>query len=376
MLATAIYLVLHWSREARALRITFGILMLEAGAIASGRIGLPITAWVLHAAGLAAALILVVLFQPELRHALNRLEVTLRWRGQRGVLLGALEAISSATFSLAAARRGALIVIARRESVGELVRAGIPLGGQISPEILEAIFRKVSPVHDGAALIEGDHIVRVGAVLPLTHREDLPRMWSTRHRAAMGLAERCDALVIVASEERGVVTLLHDSTFQTVATGEELLVLLSELMPVPVHARSWRIFGRSELALQVVAVFLAFMIWISYQYAGNAVFLRTVPIEFADLAPGLQIADQSDVAAKLRLHGSTWLLDSIDTERLVIRLSLAGRGEGPHSVEISAGSLRLPPGILAEDVSPQRVRLRLARQPSTELHEIGKRERR
>jgi DNA integrity scanning protein DisA with diadenylate cyclase activity len=83
VLTAAIYLVLYWSREARALRVTFGILTLEAGAIACGRIGLPITSWVLHAAALVAALILIVLFQPELRHALNRLEITLRCLTQR-----------------------------------------------------------------------------------------------------------------------------------------------------------------------------------------------------------------------------------------------------------------------------------------------------
>lgn len=158
-----------------------------------------------------AALIFIVLFQPELRHALNRLEVTLRWPRRRGAHRGALEAIATATFSLAAARRGAPIDIGRRDAVAELVRGGLPLGGQISLEILEAIFRKVSPAHAGAALIERDHIVRVGAVLPLAHSEDLPRLWSTRHRAAMGLAEQCDALVIVASEKRGEVTLVHDS---------------------------------------------------------------------------------------------------------------------------------------------------------------------
>jgi diadenylate cyclase len=193
VLATAIYFVLHWSREARALRLTLGILALEASAIVTGRVGLPVTSWVLHASALIAALILVILFQPELRHALSRLEISLRWPRQRAVLQGALEAVSTAMFSLAAARRGALIVIGRRDSVAELVDGGVPLGGQASPEILEATFRKVSPVHDGATLIEGDQIIRVGAILPLARTASLPRAWGTRHRPGMGLAERWDA---------------------------------------------------------------------------------------------------------------------------------------------------------------------------------------
>ena len=244
VLVAAIYFVLHWSRQARALRVTFGILALEAGAVLSTRFGLPISSWVLHASALVAALVLIVLFQPELRHALSRLELTLRWPRQRAVLLNALEAISSATCSLATAKRGALLVIERRESVAELVRGGVPLGGQVSPEILEAIFRKVSPVHDGATLIEGDQIIRVGAILPLSQTEALPRMWGTRHRAGMGLAERCDALVIVASEERGEVTLMHDSSFETVRTAGALLDLLHTLMPPPIRPSRWHVFNR------------------------------------------------------------------------------------------------------------------------------------
>lgn len=373
VLAVTIYVVLHWSREARALRITFGILALEAGAIACSRIGLPITSWVLHAAALVAALMLIVLFQPELRYALNRLEVTLRWPRQRGVLLGALEGISAATFSLAAAGRGALLVIARRDPVGELVRGGVPLGGQVSPEILEAIFRKVSPVHDGAALIDGDHIVRVGAILPLSHSEDLPRMWGTRHRAGMGLAERCDALVIVASEERGEVTLMHDSGFERGATEEDLLVSLRELIRLPPPSGG-RFFSRSELGLQALAGALAFAIWTSLLYAGNSVLVRTIPIEFTNLSPGLRIADQSAAAVQVRLRGSSWLLDSIGTDQLLIRVSLAGLGESPHSVDIPPQLLGLPVGVIAEEVSPERVKVRLARQPGAGPQDNSRRE--
>jgi diadenylate cyclase len=217
VLTFAMYLVLHWSRQARALRVTLWILALEAGALFAAYAGLIFTSAILHAATITAALVLIVLFQPELRHALNRLEVTLRSRRQSEVLVRGFETIANAIFSLAGARRGALVVIGRQDSVNELVDRGVPLGGQVSSEILEAVFRKVSPVHDGATIIEADHITRVGVILPMSHRQDLPAVWGTRHRAAMGLSERCDALVIVVSEERGEVTLVHDSAFERIA---------------------------------------------------------------------------------------------------------------------------------------------------------------
>lgn len=175
--------------------------------------------------------------------------------------MGALEAIARATFSLASARRGALVVIGRRDAVAELVRGGVPLGGQVSPEILEAIFRKVSPVHDGATLIEADHIIRVGAILPLAQREDLPARWATRHPAGMGRAERCDALVIVASEERGEATLMYDATFERMPTADALLAALRTLMPAPASSSRQPFFNRRELGLQAIAAVIALAIW-------------------------------------------------------------------------------------------------------------------
>ena len=104
---------------------------------------------------------------------------------------------------------GALIVVARRNAVTELVSGGITLEPQFQSEILQAIFQKTSPVHDGAVIVRGDRIMRAATVLPLTERERVPSYYGTRHRAAMGLSERCDALVVVVSEERGEVKLME-----------------------------------------------------------------------------------------------------------------------------------------------------------------------
>src|SRR5262249_9125124 len=108
----------------------------------------------------------------------------------------------------ALARCGALIVVTRKDLLSELVTPGLALDGQVSAQILETVFRKDSPVHDGAAIVEGDRITRVGCVLPLTLWPHVPRQWGTCHRAGMGLADRSDAIVVVVSEERGEVTLM------------------------------------------------------------------------------------------------------------------------------------------------------------------------
>jgi diadenylate cyclase len=362
VLTTAIYVVLHWSREARALRVTFGILALEAGALAAVRADLVLTSWVLHGAAIVAAIVLIALFQPELRYALNRLEVTAGRFPKGSPLVAGLEAISTAIFSLAAAHRGGLVVLQRRDAINELVQGGVPLGGQLSVEILEAIFRKVSPVHDGATVVEGNQITRVGAILPLSDRPDLPRSWGTRHRAAMGLAERSDAIVIVASEERGDVTVISDGQFRPVSSAQELLAVLHGVTTRSARSSGWHLFDRKELGTLAIAVSFATAIWATLVLGENTVQTRTVPVELINVADGLRISQQSTATVQLRLHGSSWLLTSVDPRSLVLRVSMAEMKEGMHTVALQTNALTLPFGVTVDGVSPERISVGLARQ--------------
>ncbi len=361
VLSLFIYLLLRWSRDARALRVTLGILGLEAGAFIARQLDLAITVWVLHAAAVTAGVVLIVLFQPELRHALNTLEVALKRSDRGGALSHALEVVSAAAFSLAGAGRGALLVLTRRDAVNELLPGGVPLGGHVSPEILEAVFRKVSPVHDGATIIEGDRITRVGALLPLSQSEKLPGQWGTRHRAGMGLAERSDAVIVVASEERGDVTLMHDGEFRRVRSAGEMLTELRTLFAPQPTVRSTRHFRRSELLLQGIAVVLALVVVAATSLvAGTVVRVRTVPIEVTNLAPELMILDQSAVATQLQLRGNSWALDAIERAPLAARADVGNLSQGVHDIALGVPR-SLPRGIAVDAISPERITVRLAK---------------
>jgi uncharacterized protein (TIGR00159 family) len=350
---------LRWSRDARALRVTIGILALEAGALVAGRFDLVITGWVLHAAAVGAGVVLIVLFQPELRHALSMLELALKRSDRRSALSQALEVVSAAAFSLASARRGALLVLTRHDSVNELLQGGVPLGGHVSPEILEAVFRKVSPVHDGATVVDGDRITRVGALLPLSQSEKLPKKWGTRHRAGMGLAERSDAVVVVASEERGDVTLMRDGAFRRVDSAADMLTELKTLFaPLPAPPAT-RYFRRSDLLLQGIAIVLALIVVAATpMVAGTVVRVRTVNIEVTNLAPGLRILDQSAVVAQVQLRGNSRTLDSIEGASLTARANVQGLPEGIHDVGLEV-AWRLPIDVVVEAISPDRIIFRL-----------------
>src|SRR5262245_21465497 len=164
VLAVAIYLLLRWSREARALRLALSILALRVASLITRQFNLLITTWVLDAATIVALMVLVIAFQPELRRALMRLDLLGRASSQRQLPVWA--AVASAAGTLAEAKCCALIVVVQEDAVAELITGGIALGSHVSPEILQAIFQKSSPLHDGAVVIEGDQVVSARVFLP------------------------------------------------------------------------------------------------------------------------------------------------------------------------------------------------------------------
>lgn len=363
VLAAVLYVLLRWAKQARALRIALGIVGLHVGALLARQFDLVITAWVLDGAAIISIVLLVVVFQSELRRGIMRLERILRVGPRPAALLAHPHgAIGKAAFSLAEARVGALVVIVRRDSIAELISGGIALGAEASAELLEAMFQKTSPLHDGAVIVEGDRITLANVVLPLTQREGVPSAYGTRHRAAMGLAERCDALVTAVSEERGEVTLMEGRRIRPVHNASEMVLMLEELQsPKP---RRWATRMRqaflSNLGFKSAALGLAGLIWgMSFVVAGTTVRTVSVPVEFSEVPPGMQITEQSAPWLEVQLRGNPWLMDSVGLTKLVAHLSLQGAREGLHTLSVSPDALDLPPGILMERVSPRRLSVHL-----------------
>ena len=227
VLAVAVYLILVWAKEACALRIVLATAILHTAALSARHLGLIVTWTVLEAAAIVLALLLLILFQPELRRALMQIESGLHFRAEsRSVSEPVYEAIGTAVFSMASSHSGALIVFPGRDSIEELMESGVILDSEITVEIVEAIFQKSSPMHDGAILVEGDRITKARVVLPLTQRADVPKTFGTRHRAAMGLAEGSDATVVVVSEEDGAVRVARGAEVTTLRSRGEFVQAL------------------------------------------------------------------------------------------------------------------------------------------------------
>jgi uncharacterized protein (TIGR00159 family) len=264
VLSAALYLLLLWAKETRALRFAFIIVGFHACALWAKHFDLKITGWVLEGASLAAVGLLMLLFQDELRHSVLRLDSILRFRLSRPSASNrACNEMGQAVFAMARSRIGSLIVVAHKDPVTDLVSGGVKIDAEVSSKLLEAIFQKKSPIHDGAVIINQDRIEYAGAILPLTERKDVPTEYGTRHRAAMGLAERCDVQVLVVSEERGEVVLMegrHASPMSDVMALQPALSSPGASPQVLLRSRLSSILFKN-LRYRLAAVGMATVIW-------------------------------------------------------------------------------------------------------------------
>src|SRR5947209_19613562 len=324
VLVASLYVVLRWASGARALRIPLAILALYVGLLFARQLDLVITTWILQGAALIAIAFLIVVVQPEVRRALMRLDRSLLMSRRLGTP-DPRRALSDSAFEMAGTRTGALVVVTRQDPVDELITGGVLVGADISKPLLHAIFEKSSPLHDGAVIIEGGRIATAAAVLPLTGREDVPIEYGTRHRAAMGLAERTDALCLVVSEERGEVTVMRGRTRLLVRTADELSALLQHPGPAKRTVLRDRVrdFFMVRWHLKLAALGLASLVFAGATFdSSSTVRVMEVPIEFQNVPRGLDIVNQPVTSVEVQLRGRRWLMDSNRMAGVVARCDL------------------------------------------------------
>ena len=364
VLSVAFYLVLIWAKQTRALHLALLIVGFHAAALWAGHFDLTITSWVFEGACLAVIGLLVLLFQAELHHSLLRLDSIAHLRFHAPTAsIRTYDAIAAAMFEMAQSRIGALIVLTRRDPISNLVSNGIRIDAEVSKALLEAIFRKDSPIHDGAVLIQGERIAYARLVLPLSGREDVPTQFGTRHRAALGLAEGSDALVLVASEERGQVVVIDGRDIHAMPDESTLRQALYRLHPERPASIWSKVRGLlfANVRYRLSAVALASLIWgVSFVGGGTTVKDVIAPVEFANVPAGLYIANQPLNTVSVQLRGNSWVMNPA-ISGLTAHVDLSGLGEGWHTIRVLSPGLKLPPGVTAERLSPQTISIHLAR---------------
>ncbi len=232
IIALIVYQLLKWVQVTRAWTLFKGLIVLLLFALAAYMLQLKTISWLLSKSlgvGITAA---IIIFQPELRRALEQL-------GRRKFIRALLSSpvlsdhddqmsdktvneIIKASFEMGKDRTGALICVERNVALGEYERTGITVDGIVSSQLLINIFEHNTPLHDGAVIIRGNRVVSATCYLPITDNPDIGKELGTRHRAAIGLSEVSDSITIVVSEETGTVSVARDGRLRYDLTKEEL----------------------------------------------------------------------------------------------------------------------------------------------------------
>lgn len=231
LLVTAgIYWLLLLIRGTRAIQILVGLIVLIALSLASELFQLAALGMILERFLGSAVLIIVILFQNDIRRALARVGRGFFPSFSAEQELQVVEEVVRSAGTLSQRRHGALIVLERESNLGDLIEAGVAVDAQISKDLLTSIFQPSSPMHDGAVVIQEGRISSAGCILPLTLRTDLPEGLGTRHRAAVGITEETDALVVVVSEETAKISVVLGGEMLRGLDAPRLRVVLREIL--------------------------------------------------------------------------------------------------------------------------------------------------
>lgn len=239
IVAFVLYKLFMLIRGTRAVQLIKGILFLLIASNISDLLNLYTIKWILDKTWATIFVALAVVFQPELRRALEQLG-----RGQfftRPIpYLGAqdmsklIDEVVRAIMILAKDKTGALIILERETGISDYIETGIKIDGIISNEVLVNLFVPQTPLHDGAVIIRGDRVVAAGCFLPLSDNPYLSKSLGTRHRAALGISEITDVVALVVSEETGTISLAHEGKLTRFLEEKTLKELLQELLlPTP-----------------------------------------------------------------------------------------------------------------------------------------------
>ena len=238
IVAYLIYKLLMLTKETRASAVLKGLVMLIAASWISDLLGLTALSWVLQNVVANGAVVLVILFQPELRKALEQIgRGAIRERATGSESAQIVSEITHCMLNLSRRRVGALIVIEQRIGLKDVVETGTTLNSEISSALLENIFEPNTPLHDGAVVIRGERVMSAASILTLTEASGISHDLGTRHRAAIGVSETTDAIVLIVSEETGIISMAKGGKLTRHLDAKSLRTILEGIYVRKPHQR-------------------------------------------------------------------------------------------------------------------------------------------
>ncbi|MEX2559971.1 MAG: diadenylate cyclase [Pirellulales bacterium] len=379
LVALFLYLVITWFRTSASRRMAVGVLVVGVVYVLARVFDMYLTTQLLRT-GLTVGLVaLVVIFQEDLRRAFE-------WIASWGRFPQPPAADAASRFSevladgltlLASLKRGGLVVVEGHGAVDRHISAGTPLDGQISVPLLCSIFDPHSPGHDGAIVVEDNRIRQFAVHLPLSTSSHELKGLGTRHAAALGLSERCDALVLVVSEERGEISAAEGGRLSQLNSPAELRERLTGFHESRFPRRGGQSWNRRlwrDGGTKALAVTLAALAWLSLAFRTETV-QRTflVPIEYRNLQADWQLGETRPRDIRATLSGSERAFNLMEPGELRASVDLAGVRQGEQQIALTAANLNNPSDLEVLQLEPRSLsleafpvtRIRLAVEPRT-----------
>lgn len=258
IVAFVVYEIIALVRQTRAAQLAKGVLLLLLSSWLARQFHLRTVSYFIDSIMQAGFVLLIVVFQPELRRALEQVGQTnifaVRFfqperptNANREKWQNAVVAICDTAERLSDSRTGALIVIERKTNLNEIIKTGTEMNGDINPEVLGTVFYEGTPLHDGAVVVRDGQIKAAGCFLPLSNNLEIGKDMGTRHRAALGMSENSDAVVVVVSEETGIISLAKNGVLIRRLDRQNLFQLLEgDVVPEETVEEKKKFFGRKK----------------------------------------------------------------------------------------------------------------------------------
>ncbi|PIQ81940.1 MAG: hypothetical protein COV76_06295 [Candidatus Omnitrophica bacterium CG11_big_fil_rev_8_21_14_0_20_64_10] len=358
-----IYSMITWVKQTASRSIFVGASVVVTVYFLARTFDLYLTSLLFQAVFAVLLIALVVVFQEDLRRLFERIALWGTFRGKRRAVAAhpRIDNLIEAVSVLASRRIGALLVLKGKEPLERHIDGGVVLEGRLSKPLLYSLFDTHSPGHDGAMLVEGEQIVKFGAHLPLSKNLREVGTRGTRHTAALGLSERCDALVVVVSEENGTISIAEGGRLDVMESAAELKGRLEGFFKQRFpkgREGDWKTFFQQDARVKVASVLLASLAWFLFAYQSETIH-RTfiVPIEYRNLPKDWRLEWTRPSEVRVTLSGSDRAFQLFNPSTLILSMDLAGVQEGPQQLVVQEEAVRIPANLSVYQIDPSVVSL-------------------
>lgn len=358
-----LYIFINWFRKSATRRLIIAAIAFVSVYLLSRILGLYLTEMLINILAIFIALAFIIIFQSDLRRMIEMLGTLSikKWRRKQETSFKIEDMLIEAVIKMAERRTGAIIAVKGKEPWDQVITGGIPLNGAPSLPLIYSIFSTSSPGHDGAVLVEGNRITRFGAHLPLSKNLNAIGVGGTRHAAALGMSEQCDALVIVVSEERGTIKIAQDGSFLNISSAAQIKEALDIFWNKNFQHKKETISGyleKGKVITGAASFLLAFILWGIFAYQSDSIFRNyTVPLEFRNLKPDLILEEPLPADCKVTFSGSEQAFRLLNANELVASIDAGDFQRGENDVLIASDNFRLPAGLKLYSAEPRSIKV-------------------